>query len=148
MGKVVEDVNKRGMVLLKGIFVAFVLTLILALIFSIVLTYTNTPESAIFPVLVGITALSILIGSSISTIKIKKNGILNGGIIGLVYILLLYIISSIVSGSFILNINSIILIISAILGGMLRRCRRSKYKIKKVRNFLTFLNCYNRSRII
>ena len=110
VGKVVEDVNKRGMVLLKGIFVAFVLTLILALIFSIVLTYTNTPESAIFPVLVGITALSILIGSSISTIKIKKNGILNGGIIGLVYILLLYIISSIVSGSFILNINSIILI--------------------------------------
>lgn len=138
MEKVVEDVNKRGMVLLKGILVAFVLTLILALIFSIVLTYTNIPESAIFPVLVGITALSILIGSSISTIKIKKNGILNGGIIGLVYILLLYIISSIVSGSFILNINSIILIISAILGGMLRRCRRSKYKIKKVRNFSNF----------
>ena len=130
MGKVVEDVNKSGMVLLKGILVAFVLTLILALIFSIVLTYTNTPESVIFPVLVGITALSILIGSSISTIKIKKNGILNGGIIGLVYILLLYIISSIVSGSFILNVNSIILIISAILGGMLRRRCGSEYKIK------------------
>ena len=135
MGKVVEDVNKSGMVLLKGILLAFVLTLILAFLFSVVLTYTNTPESAIFPVLVGITALSILIGSSISTIKIKKNGILNGGAIGLVYISMLYIISSIVSGSFILNMNSIILIIAAILGGMLRRCCWSKYKIKKLEIF-------------
>lgn len=138
MGKVVEDVNKSGMVLLKGILLAFVLTLILAFLFSVVLTYTNTPESAIFPALVGITALSILIGSSISTIKIKKNGILNGGAIGLVYILMLYIISSIVSGSFILNMNSIILIIAAILGGMLRRCCWSKYKIKKLEIFSNF----------
>ena len=61
VNKIVESTNKGGIVLLKGILIAFILTLISVFIFSIVLTYTNTPESTIFPVLVFITAISILI---------------------------------------------------------------------------------------
>ena len=117
--KIVENTNKGGVVLVKGIIISFALTLISVFIFSIVLTYTNIPESTIFPVIVFITALSILVGSSISTIKIHKNGILNGGIIGIVYILILYLISSITSTGFALNIQSIILMISATIAGML-----------------------------
>ena len=117
--KIVENTNKGGVVLVKGIIISFALTLISVFIFSIVLTYTNIPESTIFPVIVFITALSILVGSSISTIKIHKNGILNGGIIGIVYILILYLISSMTSTGFALTIQSIILMISATIAGML-----------------------------
>ncbi|MGN1326748.1 MAG: TIGR04086 family membrane protein, partial [Clostridia bacterium] len=66
-----------------------------------------------------ITAISIFIGSIISVSKIEKKGILNGALVGLIYILSIYLISSIISGSFAIDINSIILIIVAILAGMI-----------------------------
>ena len=53
------------------------------------------------------------------TIKIKKNGIVYGGIIGIIYIIGLYIISSIVTTGFSLNMYSIIMIILSILAGMI-----------------------------
>lgn len=61
VNKIAENTNKRGVVLLKGTLISFILTLILVFIFSIILTYTNTPESTIFPVLVFITGISILL---------------------------------------------------------------------------------------
>lgn len=66
----------------KGVGIALLTSLILLLIFAIMLTYTNISESIISPVIIVITAISILIGSSIGNIKIKKNGLLNGGLIG------------------------------------------------------------------
>lgn len=97
---------------------SFISTLVLLFIFAIVLTYTSIAESVIPPVIIVITIISILLGSSISTIKIKKNGIVNGGIIGLSYILMLYFISSIVHTGFALNTYSIVMIILSILAGM------------------------------
>ncbi len=44
---------------------------------------------------------------------------LNGGIVGLIYMFILYFVSSCFIGDFSLNINSVILIIAAILTGML-----------------------------
>lgn len=111
--------NKTFKNVLKGIIIAFITTLVLILIFALLLTYTNISEDTIFPVVVVITGISILLGSSLSNIKIKKNGFLNGGIIGFVYILLLYLISSAFIGDFSVNANSIILIIASILTGML-----------------------------
>jgi len=119
VNKVVENTGNAGITILKGVGIAFALTLISVFIYSAVLTYTNIPESTIFPVIIMITALSILIGSSISTIKIKRNGIVNGGIIGLIYILLLYLISSIVNADFAISMSSLAIIGAAILGGML-----------------------------
>ena len=54
-----------------------------------------------------------------TTNKIKKNGILNGGIIGLIYILFIYFASSITGNGFGLNVYSIIMIILGILAGMI-----------------------------
>ena len=105
--------------ILKGTIISVLTTFILFLIYALLLTYTNISEETILPVIVVVTGISILIGSSLGNIKIKKNGIINGGIIGLIYILLLYFISSCFVGNFGLNGNSVILIITAILAGML-----------------------------
>ena len=105
--------------LIKGIIISLISTLVLILLYALLLTYTNISEDTIFPVVVVITGISILLGSSLSNIRIKKNGLLNGGIIGIAYILLLYLISSAFIGNFSVNINSIILIIASILTGML-----------------------------
>ncbi|MCI8352445.1 MAG: TIGR04086 family membrane protein [Clostridia bacterium] len=103
----------------KGIIISIVITLMLLFLFSVILTYTNIGENVIPAVIIIATVISILIGSSISTIKIKKNGIINGGIIGLAYILGIYLISSIAQMGFGINVYSIIMIILSILAGMI-----------------------------
>ena len=111
--------NKVIKNVIKGTIISIVTTLLLFLVFAALLTYTNISETTIFPVIVVITGISILLGSSLGNIKIRKNGLLNGGLIGLIYILVLYFISSCFIGEFSLNSNSFILIIAAILAGML-----------------------------
>ena len=44
----------------KGVGISLVLTMILLLIFSVILTYTNVSESTITPVIIIVTAISIL----------------------------------------------------------------------------------------
>ena len=111
--------NKFLKNMVKGVLIAFVATIISFLVFALILTYTNISETTIFPVIVVITAISILIGSSIGNLKIKKNGLINGGLIGFIYMLSLYIISSCFIGDFSFNINSAILLVAAVLAGML-----------------------------
>lgn len=111
---------------LKGIVISFLITLILLFIFAIMLTYTNILENTIQPVIIIITVISILIGSSIATSKIKSKGIIYGALIGFIYISSIYIISSTVQTTFALNIYSIIMIIFSMLAGMVRRNCRSK----------------------
>ena len=96
-----------------------IFTIVCLFIFSVLLTYTNISESTIIPVILVVTAISILIGSSIGNTKIKKNGILNGAFVGGGYILILYLISSTLNVRFSLNVQSIIMIVVGILFGML-----------------------------
>lgn len=103
----------------KGIGISLLITVIALIIFSIILTYTNIEENVINPVIMIITAISILIGSSIENTKLKKNGLINGGMIGGCYILIIYLISSILNWKFSLNVNSIIMIVAAIIFGIL-----------------------------
>lgn len=103
----------------KGLLISFIMTILILLIFSIILTFTNISEKTIVPVIIISTAISILIGSSISNIRIKKNGILNGALIGGGYILILYLLSSILNARFNLNIQSIIMISAGVVFGIL-----------------------------
>ena len=51
--------------------------------------------------------------------NVSKNGIINGSIVGFIYILIIYILSSLIEGSFSLNTYSIIMIIGSGLAGAL-----------------------------
>lgn len=111
--------NNTIAIIAKGIGISLLITVIALIIFSIILTYTNIEENVINPVIMIITAISILIGSSIENTKLKKNGLINGGMIGGCYILIIYLISSILNWKFSLNVNSIIMIVAAIIFGIL-----------------------------
>lgn len=114
-----SEISKNIERILKGTGISILLTLILLLIFAIILTYTSIQDNTIKPVIIIISGISILIGSSISTLKINKNGILNGGAVGLIYILALYILSSTAGTGFILNMYSTIMIIVSIITGII-----------------------------
>lgn len=92
-----NEFTKNIIRIIKGSVTAIILTLLLLLIFAIILTYTSLKETMINPVIIVISVISILIGSSISTLKISKNGLLNGGLVGIIYILTIYLLSSITS---------------------------------------------------
>ena len=115
------QINENSFIenILKGVGISLITTLILLIIFSIILTYTNIQESVINPVIMIITAISILVGSSLGSIKIKKNGLINGGIIGAIYIVSIYLVSSLLNWRFTLNVQSIIMIVIAIVFGIL-----------------------------
>ena len=68
--------------IIKGVGISLITTVIMLIIFSILLTYTSIQENSVNPVIMIITAISILIGSSLVNMKIKKNGLINGGIVG------------------------------------------------------------------
>lgn len=105
--------------IMKGTGISFVVTFALLLIFSMVLTFTDIGENVINPVIIIITAISILIGSSIGNVKIKKNGLLNGGLVGGVYIVLIYFVSSMLNWNFSLNMQSIVMIAVGVVFGVI-----------------------------
>ena len=115
------NINRSNSIIniLKGVSIAFIFTFVFLIIFSLLLTYTNIQESTINPVIIIITAISILIGSSFGNIKIKKNGLINGALIGGIYIIFIYFISSILNWQFDLNMQSIIMIIVGIFFGII-----------------------------
>ena len=111
--KVAETLSESGNNIKKiiiGSGVSFIITIIGLIIFASFLTYTSIAESTIPTVTIIITIISILIGSSICMSTVKKNGIINGVLVGLIYIGVIYILSSIVEGKFSVNLKSIIIL--------------------------------------
>ena len=104
-------------IIAKGSLVSIIITIVALMIFAIILSSTGVPETAIPTVIIIITAVSILIGSSLSMTKIKKNGIVNGALIWLIYIVFIYLLSSIVERDFSMSLYSIIMIVGSILAG-------------------------------
>lgn len=111
--------NNNIIKVIKGSIISFFISVILLFIFASLLVYTSLQETTIKPVVIIISIVSILIGSYLSSIKIKKNGITNGAFVGLIYILTIYFLSSISLIGFNLNLYSIIMIIGAIVSGMI-----------------------------
>ena len=103
----------------KGVGIAFITTIVLLLIFSAILTFTNINENVINPVIITATGISILVGSSIGNKKVKKNGLLNGALIGACYFIIIYLISSLLNWKFMLDLQSIIMIAIGIFFGIL-----------------------------
>ncbi|MBO4293085.1 MAG: TIGR04086 family membrane protein [Clostridia bacterium] len=101
--------------IIKGVGISVLASIFLILIFSAILTYTNTSEQAINPVIIVIMAISILIGSSIGN---TRKGLINGGVIGLAYMIIIYLISSILNNDFGFNLYHLIFVISGVLFGI------------------------------
>lgn len=105
--------------ILKGLIIAILFTVVALSLFSILLVYTDLGEETIEPVILVVTAVSILVGSSIGLRRVKSKGLLKGGLIGLLYILTIYLVSSLVNSNFSLNVASVIMILGGITGGVI-----------------------------
>lgn len=105
--------------ILRGSILSIVLTIAGLLIYSIILVNTEISENTINYVVIGITSISILIGSILSVSKIAKRGIFNGAIVGGIYVVVIYLLSSIINSNFNINLSAIILMAASIIAGMI-----------------------------
>ena len=110
---------KRLMIILKNVALSYVITLILFMVYAFILALTNVPESSIPLSIFVISMVSVFIGSSLTVIKIKEKGLINGGLVGLVYILLIYLLSSIFVTGFGINGYSFSMILFNVIVGMI-----------------------------
>ena len=117
--------NNSLLQIFKGSLFAFIITIISLIIFALVLAYTNTSETVITPIVICIAGFSILLGGILSSLKIKKRGLVNGSIVGLAYVVIIYILSSIIDKDFYLSASSIIMCVVCIVTGAIRWNNRS-----------------------
>lgn len=115
-----EEKKKNNFLIIgKGLLISYAMSLILIAIYSALLAYTNVPESSIPICVIAITIISIIFSSASAVRKIKENGLINGGILGAMYVMILYIISSIFSTGFSFAGISISMIFTAIVAGVI-----------------------------
>jgi len=114
-----ERKNSISIKIIKGVIIVFVVTLLTIFAFSIILAYTNISDNVIPTVIVILTFISILIGTIVSMKNTSKNGMINGAIIGGMYVILLYIISSFLNTGFVLNVYTISMIFAGIISGII-----------------------------
>lgn len=130
--KSIEIIEENNFIkVIKGTAISVIISLVFLMLLSILLSYTNLSENITVPSLIAITSISILIGSFFSALKIKKQGIVNGAMVGGIYIIILYVLSSIINQNFNLSSNSIILIILGIIAGALGGIIGVNIKYKK-----------------
>ena len=104
-------------IFLKAIIVSVLCSLFLILVLSFLVSTTSLKENIINPAVIFISAVSILIGGFLVSRKIKKKGILWGAVVGIIYMVIMYIVSSLMNMDFSLNLNALMMIGFGILGG-------------------------------
>jgi putative membrane protein (TIGR04086 family) len=103
--------------ILKGITISYIVTIPTFMIFALILTNTDFPEKFTSPVVIITTIISVLIAGSTATKGLKNKGWLNGSVVGFIYMFILYILSSIIFKTFVIDKYVITMTIIGVLTG-------------------------------
>lgn len=120
-----SDSNRSNIFLdtIKGTIIGLIITMILILIFSIIMTYTKLSEELIPLFSSVIMILSISIGAIIISRKIEKRGWLCGGLVGVFYFIIFFLLSTIFFKDFNLGtyylIKGLVAVVTGSIGGMI-----------------------------
>jgi len=104
-------------VMAKGVFLAYFLSLVAFLVFSLLIHYTQLSETILPFTAYATSLIAIFIGAAYVTRKLQVKGWLNGGITGLLYLAGLVIIAMIVLPDFSLNLSYITKVVLAFATG-------------------------------
>jgi putative membrane protein (TIGR04086 family) len=102
---------------LKGILAAYVITIPAFMLFALILANVDFPQKLITPSVVVTTVISVLAAGSVSTKGLKNRGWINGSIVGFIYMLVLYLFSSLIYRNFAIDRYVITMAVIGILTG-------------------------------
>jgi len=123
----------------KAILISYIITIPAFIIFALILANTDFPHKYISPVVVITTIMSILIAGSMVSRNAKSRGWLHGGLVGFIYMFVLYILSSIIFRDFSIDRNVLTMtaigVLTGCIGGIMginvKKGSRSKVKYKR-----------------
>ena len=101
---------------LKGLIVSILISLALVIVFALILNWLDIPESVIIPITFAIKYISVIFGAMIA-IKGSSKGLLKGSAFGLAYIVIAFVVFSILAKSFIFDITTLLDLVSSVLVG-------------------------------
>ncbi len=100
----------------KGIVIAIIVSLGLVVLFAFILKGFSLPDSVITPVTMIIKALSVVLGSLVA-VKGNSKGLVKGVSFGAIYIVVAFLIFSLLAGSFSVGLSGLLDLLSAIACG-------------------------------
>lgn len=116
------DIKKFGVSVIYGVFTIFLLAVIFSLIFSLILTFTDTQEKSIKLLVTIISFFSVFAGGFICGGKGKHKGWVLGGATGLLYSLIIFLYQYLGHGS-IFSLEQLVYFtcytLTAMMGGVL-----------------------------
>lgn len=121
--KINEENNNYMATTFKGVLISILISIICIIILAVILTYTSLSESTV-PILNSIIMIvSIAIGALYSSLRIRRKGWINGAIVGLLYFILLLLVSYIFVRSYKINshvtIKAIVAVLTGAIAGMI-----------------------------
>ena len=103
----------------EGVLRGFMLTLVALLIYSVVLKFATLSDGISSMFILVLTLISILYGSIFSAKKISKKGWLVGASVGLLYIVIIYLVSLLAGREAALSLKDLIRVtLAVVVGGL------------------------------
>ncbi|HOA55229.1 MAG: TIGR04086 family membrane protein [Bacillota bacterium] len=113
-----EEYDRLNLILiLKGLLASYIVTIPAFMVFALILANVDFPQRLVTPVVVIITVVSVLTAGAVSTRGVRSKGWLNGSIVGLTYMIILYLFSSVVYGNFAVDRNVLTMTVIGVLSG-------------------------------
>lgn len=104
---------------LKGALVALAVTVGVFFIFALLLSYTGMPEDSIRYIAYITEAVGAFLAGIVPAKKIRRKGILTGGLCGVLYMAIIWVVSSLISDGFYFNLHVLIMLITSLASGAL-----------------------------
>lgn len=85
--------NNSLLIIAKGELIAYIISGLLIIIYGLLLTFTKMSESSMPTIIMVISTISIALSAIYVSMKVEVRGWLNGALTGLIYMIILYLIS-------------------------------------------------------
>lgn len=116
-----ESMEKQGgqnwICMVKGMAIAYAITCIFFIAYGLILTYTNISEESLPMIALVCTAISSAVAGYDWAKCRKRKGLLMGLAAGLIYTVILFLVTGLASDTFTLGMSKVMSLIVALAGG-------------------------------
>lgn len=104
---------------LKGTLVALAVTVSVFFIFALLLSYTGLSEDSVRYIAYITEAVGAFLAGIAPAKKIRRKGILTGSLCGVLYMVIIWTVSSLISDGFYFNLHVLIMLLTSLASGAL-----------------------------
>lgn len=102
----------------KGVIFSLIISVLTVIVFAIIVKFANLSSKTVEIVNIALKIISILVGTLLA-VGSGKQGLFKGGIIGLLFVLVSYLVFSLINGSFSVNPLTAFDVIFCLVAGLL-----------------------------